>query len=210
MCERVLAESMGQTIRGAQQTPLAPMVVIEQGRPVLRVGGVIQSIGVDESYQADIWDALLPHNPPRNALILGLGGGTIATLLTQRFGSLPITGVERDPAVVWLARHEFGLGALAHLQIVVADAFDYARRCRETYDAICVDLYTAGKMAHGVLGGRFLRDVARLLSPEGEVTVNLWRSPYLEDQLRRIGRELLVREIVEVDENVVAHCGRLP
>jgi hypothetical protein len=40
--------------------------------------------------------------------------------------------------------------------------------------------------------------------------VNLWRSPYLEDQLRRIGRELLVREIVEVDENVVAHCGRLP
>lgn len=198
---------MGQATRGAQQ---APVVVIEQGRTVLRVGGVIQSVGVDETYQADIWDAMLPHCQPTSALILGLGGGTIASLLTQRFGPLPITGVERDPAVVWLARHQFGLDKLAHLQIVTDDAFDYARRCRETFDAICVDLYTAGKMAHGVLGGRFLRDVARLLAPEGEATINLWRSPYLDDQLRRVGRELLVREIVPVDENVVVHCGRHP
>ena len=121
---------MGQMIRGAQQTP---MVVIEQGRPVLRVGGVIQSVGVNETYQADIWDAMLPRERPANALILGLGGGTIASLLAQRFGALPITGVERDPAVVWLARHEFGLDALAHLHIVVADAFDYAQHCREQY-----------------------------------------------------------------------------
>jgi spermidine synthase len=205
--ERVLAETMGQAIRGAQQTPIA---VVEQGRLVLRVGGVIQSVGVDEAYQADIWDAMVPHHPPANALILGLGGGTIAQLMTQRFGPLPITGVEYDPAVVWLARREFGLDSQPHVRIVVADAFDYVRRCRETYDAICVDLYSAGKMAHGVLGGRFLRDVGRLLSPEGEVSINLWRSPYLEDQLRRIGRALLVREIVEVEENLVVRCGRLP
>lgn len=204
--ERVLAATMGQAIRGARQTPI---VVVEQGRLVLRVGGVIQSVGVDAAYQADIWDAMLPHNQPGNALVLGLGGGTIAHLMTQRFGPLPITGVENDPAVVWLARRQFGLDAQAHVRIVVADAFDYVRRCRETYDAICVDLYTAGKMAHGVLGGRFLRDVARLLSPEGEATINLWRSPYLDDHLRRIGRELLVREVVEVEENLVVHCGRL-
>jgi hypothetical protein len=65
-------------------------------------------------------------------------------------------------------------------------------------------------MARGVLGGRFLRDVGHLLSPEGEATINLWRSPYLDDQLRRIGRELLVREVVEVEENLVVRCGRLP
>lgn len=205
--ERALAETMGQAIRGARQTPIA---VVEQGRLVLRVGGVIQSIGVDEAYQADIWDALLPHNQPANALILGLGGGTVAHLMTQRFGPLPITGVECDPVVVWLARQQFGLDAHEHVRIVVADAFDYVRRCHETYDAICVDLYTAGKMAHGVLGARFLRDVARLLAPEGEATINLWRSPYLDDHLRRIGRELLVREVVEVEENLVVRCGRFP
>lgn len=205
--ERALVETMGQAMRGARQTPIA---VVEQGRLVLRVGGVIQSVGVDETYRADIWDALLPHNQPANALILGLGGGTIAHLMTQRFGPLPITGVECDPAVVWLARQQFGLDAHEHVRIVVADAFDYARRCHETYDAICVDLYTAGKMAHGVLGGRFLRDVGRLLSLEGEAAINLWRSSYLDDQLRRIGRELLVREVVEVEENLVVRCGRLP
>lgn len=198
---------MGQAIRSAQQTPV---VVIEQGRPVLRVGGVIQSVGVNETYQADIWDAMLPHNRPANALILGLGGGTIASLLTQRFGPVPITGVECDPAVVWLARRQFGLDALEHLRIVVKDAFEFVRHCREQYDTICVDLYTAGKMAHGVLGPRFLRDVARLLTPEGEATINLWHSPYLDDHLRRIGRELLVREVVPVDENLIVRCGRRP
>jgi spermidine synthase len=205
--KRVLAETMGQAIRGAQQTPI---VVVEHGRTVLRVGGVIQSVGVDDTYQADIWDAMLPRRQPANALILGLGGGTIATLLTQRYGPLPITGVERDPAVVWLARHDFGLESLEHLHVVTDDAFNFARTCRETFDAICVDLYIAGKMAHGVLGGSFLRDVARLLTSEGEATINLWRSPYLDDQVRRIGRELLVRDVVPVDDNVVVHCGRVP
>lgn len=198
-------ETMGQAIRGTQQTPI---VVIEQGRLVMRVGGIIQSVGVDETYQADIWDAMAPRERPANALILGLGGGTIAHVLTRRFGPLPITGIERDPAVVWLAKSQFGLDALPHVNIIIEDAFEYVRRCRETYDAICVDLYTAGKMAHGVLGGRFLRDVARLLTPEGVATLNLWRSPYLDDHLRRVGRELLVRDIVEVDENLIVHCSR--
>lgn len=194
---------MGQMIRGAQQTPI---VVIEQGRPVLRVGGVIQSVGVNETYQADIWDAMLPRERPANALILGLGGGTIASLLTQRFGALPITGVERDPAVVWLARREFGLDDLPHLSIITADAFAWVARCDQRFDAICVDLYTAGKMAHGVLGAGFLRDLRRLLTPHGEVAFNLWRSAYLADQLRRIEREYSVVALDEADDNLIAHA----
>ena len=194
---------MGQMIRGAQQTPI---VVIEQGRPVLRVGGVIQSVGVNETYQADIWDAMLPRERPANALILGLGGGTIASLLTQRFGALPITGVERDPAVVWLARREFGLDELPHVSVVIADAFAWVAGCDQRYDAICVDLYTAGKMAHGVLGAGFLRDLRRLLTPRGEVAFNLWRSAYLADQLRRIEREFCVIALDEADDNLIAHA----
>ena len=37
---------------------------------------------------------MLPQERPSNVLILGLGGGTIAQFLTQRWGPLPITGVE--------------------------------------------------------------------------------------------------------------------
>lgn len=187
-----------------------PFVTIEAGRKVLRVGGVIQSVSVDESYHQDVWDAMIPRERPANALILGLGGGTIASLMTQRWGPIPIVGVERDPVVAWLAQREFGLAALPNVHVVVADAFAYAGRCEERFDAICIDLYVAGRLAHGVLGGAFLRDIERLLTPAGTATVNLWRSPYLADQLNRLRRHLEVRELADVDENVVASCCRRP
>lgn len=185
-----------------------PVVRIEAGRTILRVDGVIQSVGVDEQYTPDVWDAMLPSTRPASALILGLGGGTIAHLLTRRWGPLPITGVERDPAVALLARRAFGLEALPHVRIEVADAFTYVRACRETFDLICVDLYVAGKMAHGVLEPAFLRQIGRLLTPEGTATFNFWRTAYLADQLRRLGRVLPIRGVSDAEDNVVAACGR--
>lgn len=208
-----------------QATP-RPVVVIEGGRKLLRVGGVIQSVHVDDAYEPDIWDAMLPRERPESALIVGLGGGTMAQLLTARFGPLPITGVERDPAVIWLARHEFGLARSPHVRILEQDAFafvrDAARRCdrrpdaspRDSlaapYGAICVDLYTAGKMAHGVFDPVFLRALGRILAPAGSITFNLWRSPYLADQLRRIERAFAVSELLEVGENLVVRCSHRP
>ena len=196
---------MGQQTTRTART--IPFVSIEDGRKVLRVGGIIQSLSVDSSYTPDIWDGMLPDIQPSNALILGLGSGTIAGLMTRRWGSLPITGVERDPAVAWLARHEFGLDGLPHVRIVVDDAFDFVRDCSEQFDIICVDLYVAGKMSHGVLGASFLTDVARLLSPDGVATFNFWRSSYLPDQIRRLSRVLDPRLSVEVDDNIIVHCG---
>lgn len=187
-----------------------PAVRIEDGRVVLRVGGVIQSVAVDAAYESDVWDAMLPTERPASALILGLGGGTIAQLLTQRWGPLPITGVERDPAVALIARRAFGLEQLPHVRIVVADAFDFVRDCRARYDLICVDLYVAGKMAHGVLDPAFLRALARLLTPDGTAAFNFWRGPYLQDQLRRLRRELRIRELRGAGDNVVVTCGPLP
>lgn len=190
-----------------EQGRSAPVVAVEDGRKVLRVGGVIQSVAVDASYVPDVWDALLPRRQPANALILGLGGGAIAQLMTRRWGPLPIVGVERDPAMVDLALGEFGLGALDHLRIVTADAFAWVAACDQRFDAICVDLYVAGKMAHGVLGAAFLRDLRRIVTPRGEVTFNLWRSAYLSDQLRRIERVFSVVAIDEADDNIIVHAA---
>lgn len=193
--------------RDGAARPVAPVVTMEDGRKILRVGGVIQSVEVNERHTPDVWDAMLPRRQPANALILGLGGGAIAQLMTRRWGALPIVGVELDPAVVWLARREFGLDALEHLSIVTADAFAWAAHSEQTFDAICVDLYTAGKMAHGVLGASFLRDLRRLLTPRGEIAFNLWRSAYLTDQMHRIERVFSVLAIDEADDNRIVHAA---
>ncbi|MDE3230810.1 MAG: methyltransferase domain-containing protein [Chloroflexota bacterium] len=193
--------------RDGQWRGTAPVVALEDGRKVLRVGGVIQSVAVDASYVPDVWDALLPRRQPASALILGLGGGALAQLMTRRWGPLPIVGVERDPAVVHLARREFGLDGLPHLHIVTADAFAWVAACDERFDAICVDLYVAGKLAHGVLSAAFLRDLRRLLTPQGEVTFNLWRSAFLSDQLRRIERAFAIVALAEADDNIIVHAA---
>jgi spermidine synthase len=196
---------MGRTREGQR-----PAVQMEDGRVVLRVGGVIQSVAVNESYESDVWDAMLPQERPANVLILGLGGGTIAQFLTQRWGPLPITGVERDPAIALIARRDFGLERLPHVRIVVADAFEFVRDCRERYDLICVDLYIAGKIAHGVFDPAFLRAIARLLIPDGTAAFNFWSGPYLADQIRRLGRVLRIRDRRSADDNVVITCGTRP
>lgn len=194
--------------QSANNATARPAVRIEDGRTILRVGGVIQSVAVDDRYIPDVWDAMLPPTRPANALILGLGGGTIATLMTQRWGPLPITGVEYDPAVAWLAAHEFGLSQLPNVHITLDDAFAFVQRCHEHFEAICVDLYVAGKMSHGVLEPAFLRDIARILTPDGTATFNLWRSPYLTDHMRRIERILAIRSLTNAGDNVVVACAR--
>ncbi|HEY7779116.1 MAG TPA: methyltransferase domain-containing protein [Ktedonobacterales bacterium] len=184
-----------------------PVVSVESGRTLLRVGGVIQSVAVDERYEPDVWDAMLPTRTPANALILGLGGGTIATLLTRRFGPVPTVGVERDPRIARLARESFGLDGLRNVQVEIDDAFGFLGRCQVRFDLVCVDLYVAGKMEHGVLAPAALRHIDRVLAPEGEAVFNIWSSRHLPDQMRRIQRVLAVEGISEVAGNVIVRCG---
>ncbi len=187
-----------------------PVVSVEDGRTLLRVDGIIQSVVVDQHHQPDVWDAMLPVTRPESALILGMGGGTVATLLTQRFGPIPIVGVERDPRIAELARETFGLRGLPNVQITVADAFAFLPACQARFDLICVDLYVAGRMEHGVLGADFLRQINRIVTLHGTAVFNIWRTPYFQDQLRRLQRVLNVLDISEVGGNVVVRCGARP
>ena len=191
-------------------TKVRPVISVEDGRTLLRVGGVIQSVVVDQQHQPDVWDAMLPTTCPESALILGLGGGTIATLLTRHFGPIPILGVERDPRIAELARQTFGLSGLPNIQIAVADAFTFLPQCQTHFDLICVDLYVAGRMEHGVLGAGFLHQINRVLAPGGTAVFNIWRSPYFHDHLRRLQRMLNVLDVSEVGGNVIVRCAARP
>ena len=192
----------------SRSTPGAtPFVASENGRKVLRVGGVIQSVEVNDLYEPDVWDAMVPDERPDRALILGLGGGTLATLLARRWESVEIVAVEFDQNVAGMALDDFGLRAMPNVRVVIDDAFTYVRTCDIKFDVVNVDLYVSGKMAHGILAASFLTDIARLLAPSGTASFNLWQSAYLDDQIRRIARNLNVRVSTVVDQNVVVWCS---
>jgi spermidine synthase len=90
----------------------------DDGRRVLLVDGVVQSVAVEPGREVGgYWAALLPSVRPRRALVLGLGGGTLVNLLRQRFGEVAAIGVESDEEVLRLAKAELHL-AMPGLEVV--------------------------------------------------------------------------------------------
>lgn len=183
-----------------------PRLGHDEGRVALTVDGVVQSVAVEErGPTSGYWWMMLPGARPRQALILGLGGGTVAQLLTRRFGEVSIVGVERDPAVVDLARQSLGLD-LPNLDVVVADAFAYVESCESRFDYIAVDLYAGSELVRGVLAKPFLRRLRAMLTPGGNVAFNLTLTRRLPKQLQRLGEVLRIVRADDEGLNVVVHC----
>lgn len=146
---------------------------------------------------------MLPDQPPGSALLLGLGGGTVARLLAQRFGPTAITGVDESAAMLALAA-EFG-APLPELRLVQCDAFAFVHQDTARYGFIAVDLYRANRLARGVLALPFLRALAARLEPGGTVAYNLFRDFYLDDRVARLERVFERLRLEEIVANAVFH-----
>jgi spermidine synthase len=185
-------------------------VIDDGGRAALAIDGAVQSVAVgDGAAPSGYWPAMLPDRAPRDALLLGLGGGTIVHLLIGAYGPLPIVGVDDDPAVVALARTRFGL-ELPNLEIVVADAFAYAAACPRRFDFVCVDLFRDDQIPARVCASAFLMRVRGLLRPGGLATFNLARDRRAGDRLRQLGKHFAVVRRILVGFNLVVHCAPEP
>ncbi|HEX9038710.1 MAG TPA: fused MFS/spermidine synthase [Ktedonobacterales bacterium] len=198
----------------------------DQGR-ALEVGGVTQSVtvpkdgpsapdapAVEEEPLAGpyggYWGLMLPPGCPRHALLLGFGGGTVATLLARRCLSVAITGVERDPAVIAAARQDFSLDALPRLTLAQADAFawmDETEVAGPRFDLVVVDLYEGGRLTMGTLTTRFLRQVAARLTPEGVATINLMVTGRTSEQIHRIERVFTILRRLRTRGNLILHLS---
>src|SRR5690242_7949812 len=172
---------MTKKARRSAQRPLPVRTVARKdGHLALEVGNVTQSVTLpgDEADEVQgYWPLMLPERCPRRVLLLGLGGGTLAALLARRCPGVAIIGIERNTEVLVVARREFGLDALAGLEVVEADAFawveEYASGEPARFDLICLDLFEGGRLVPGTLARPFLRQVASMLEADGVLTVNL-------------------------------------
>jgi spermidine synthase len=181
-------------------------VAEDEGQRALLVDGVVQSVAVEGPVLGPgYWPAMLPDVRPRRALLLGLGGGTIAHLLVRRFGPVPIVGVEIDSEVLALARAEFDL-ALPVLAIVEGDALDYVAACPERFDYVCVDLYRGAAFERRVLARPVLRAIKALLLPGGLAVFNLFRDGRTARRVHRLEQVFRWTETQVVAKNVVVRC----
>lgn len=190
----------------ARQTIPHILVGDDDGRRALIVDGAVQSVAPEDGHRGSgYWAAMIPDVRPRHALILGLGAGTVAHLLTRRFGPVPIVAVDDDAEIVAVARNEFSLD-LGNVEIVVGDAFDYVRQAADRFDLILVDLYHGPRPAPGMVSRAFLSELRRILEPRGQVVFNLFGSYLTPDRLSRLRRRFHRVEIVPAGANQIVFC----
>lgn len=127
------------------------------------------------SYTRSMMAFLLFVPAPRRALLIGLGGGSLAKFLYHRLPSAHVKAVEVSPQVVAIARNYFHVPANdPRLEIVVADGAEYIAREDAAADAVIVDGYDADAHAEELASKSFYAACRERLNPGGMFVVNLW------------------------------------
>lgn len=123
----------------------------EGGRKVLNSAHGNQSFGsLHRVWQQAFEHIELRAMPPANVLLLGLGAGSVPTILRKEMGcNAPITAVEIDPKMTHIGRSEFDLGELAGLTIIEGDATVRIHALPDRYALVVVDLFEDLDLARG-------------------------------------------------------------
>jgi spermidine synthase len=179
----------------------------DAGRAALLVDGVVQSISPGDGLASGgYWAAMVPPLRPRRALILGLGGGTLARLLHLRWGEhVHIVGVDDDELLVETARAA-GWLSMPGLEVIYDDAFAYLAACARTFDFVAIDLFRGERLTARALTRPVLRRVRALLEPPGMLAVNLFLDRRTTYRIERLAALFDIRERISVGGNLIIHA----
>ena len=154
-----------------------------QGRKVLNSKNANYSYGpLQEVLEYGL--SKIDLEPVRKVLILGLGGGSAIESLRKKFRfKYPITAVEIDPEMIRIARKEFRINTYTNLEIVNADALQYAAKTREKFDLILIDLFIDTRVPQFFYEEIFCGNISRILTPKGVFLFNMGMS--LPDEVQK-------------------------
>lgn len=134
------------------ESPLNGRIKVKSflGRFSVWVGGYEQSGPlVERVWKKALQEVVSPRQDHllRKVLILGLGCGVAAKLISEKYPKAKITGVEIDPQMIDIGRRYFSLGGIPNLKVICADAKDFFRNNKVKYDLILVDAYIGNRAA---------------------------------------------------------------
>ncbi len=122
----------------------------------------------------------------KEVLILGFGAGSVAHILQKELGcEANITGVEIDEEVIDLAHQYFDLQKIVHLDIKLADAFEFVKTAKPVYDLIVVDLFVDQLIPEKFDAPEFMEQLYRILVPDGTLFFNRMTYSHRDKQRTR-------------------------
>jgi spermidine synthase len=124
-------------------------------------------------YTRAMMGALLFDPAPRDILMIGLGGGSIARFVHERMPETRMTAVELNAKVVAAARSLFGLPADdERLSVVVADGAEYVPAHPASCDLLLLDAFEDGVSVAALATPAFYAACRDALRPDGIFVVN--------------------------------------
>lgn len=127
------------------------------------------------SYTRSMMAFLLFVPPPKELLMIGLGGGSLAKFAYHHLSSTRIRAVEINPQVVAIARQLFHVPADGpRFQVITTDGAAHVQREDVCADVIAIDGYEADTLVEDLASPRFYAACRERLSPGGIVSINLW------------------------------------
>ena len=109
-----------------------------------------------------------------SVLILGLGGGLVATQIKNLYPEIEVSVVEIDPKMVEVAKTYFELPS--SVNVITDDARSFLSRTTKKYDYIFLDTYVNSYVPFHLVTREFTALLAYALAPGGFVAVNLLQS----------------------------------
>ncbi len=99
----------------------------------------------------------------KNILVLGMGAGSVISLLRDKYKiDCNITAIEKDEVVIELAKKYFNVDRFKSLTIVHEDAYTYTTQTRERYDLIISDLFIDGDVPEIFASKKYLLNLRRI------------------------------------------------
>jgi spermidine synthase len=112
------------------------------------------------------------------ALIIGLGGGSLTKHLLHHFPECRLKVVEYRASVVKIARSHFALPLDSRLKVIIGDGAKFVRQRTdsqaEQYSLMFVDAFDHEGMASSICNHAFFDACKALLKKDGMLVINLW------------------------------------
>jgi spermidine synthase len=172
------------------------LMVIDVGKTrKLSVNGTVQSVSyASPASQRQYWGRAIEGYKEffpqmANIMILGLGGGTFAHLLSQSFSDISIVAVEFDPVMLKVAEDYFDIRQVPNLHVIVGDALKVlaspeAYQIKDgSFDSIFVDIYVGDKYPELGETGTFIAGLKRVVRQGGWVVFNRLYWDYHQDEV---------------------------
>jgi len=110
---------------------------------------------------------------PRDVMMIGLGGGSIARFMRRHYPRVHIRAVEINPSVIAAARAWFGLPQDDdRLQVIAADGAAYIGEHPDSCDVLMLDAFEDGEAVTALCSRGCYRECFAALRPGGALVQN--------------------------------------